>query len=107
MSTKTIADLRDILFKTLDELADHAREPDYKRIAATCEVAQVAVSTARAQIEYYKLIHGDGNLKFLEEPSDEESTSLIAKKSKSEPPNGSPAPSHPWRGGVMVHRLER
>jgi|SRR6478609_2126964 hypothetical protein len=104
MSTKTIADVRDHLFKLLDQLGDQSKTPDYERMRASCEVSQVMVNTVRLQVDYLKIIQGDGDVPFLEEPQAKPAPAAEVAASRVFP--AGPAEDHPWRT-PRVHRLQR
>ena len=100
MSARTIADVRDHLFKLLEQLGDDTKTPDYGRMRASCDVAQVMVNTVRLQVDYLKVVHGDGEVPFLEEPPQ----AAGAPASRVFP--SAPAEDHPWRT-PRVHRIQR
>ena len=105
MSTKTIADVRDHLFKLLDELSNQEKTPDYERMRASCDVAQVMVNTVRLQVDYLKVVHGDGEVPFLDEPPSENlGSSGTAATARSSVFHSGPPDDHPWRA-PRVHRL--
>jgi hypothetical protein len=114
MSTKTIADVRDHLFKLLDQLSDQDKTPDYERLRAGCEVAQVMVNTVRLQVDYLKIIQGDGDVPFLDEPLPKPESNngsggaaiVMPAAALVDPLSTGPSQSHPWRD-VRVHRLAR
>ncbi|MEJ8846388.1 hypothetical protein [Variovorax rhizosphaerae] len=106
MSTKTIADVRDHLFKLLDQLSDGTKEPDYQRMRASCEVAQVMVNTVRVQVDYLRVVNGDGEMRFLDEPAEAPEPTEAAPASFVDPLVKGPGAEHPWRG-QRVHRIGR
>ena len=104
---KTIADVRDHLFTLMDQLADKDKEPNYERIRATCEIAQVIVNTVRVQVDYLRVIQGDGDLPFLDEQPGSPDGSLppgTTLHAKADTLSRGPSPNHPWR---TVHRISR
>ena len=103
MSAKTIADVRDHLFRLLDQLGNESKTPDYERMRASCDVAQVMVNTVRLQVDYLKVIQGDGDVPFLEEPKPDVSPAAAAATARVFA--AGPAEDHPWR--TRVHRLQR
>lgn len=100
---KTIADVRDHLFTLMDQLADMSREPNYERVRASCDVAQVIVNTVRVQVDYLRAVNGDGEMPFLDEPR--APTAIEPGRAAVDPLTSGPAGEHPWRRSV--HRLGR
>ena len=57
--SKTITDLRDVLFDTLQAARDGTI--DIERVRAINDVAQTLVNTAKAEIDYMKVTGGTGS----------------------------------------------
>lgn len=57
--SKTITDLRDVLFDTLQGARDGTI--DIERVRAINDVAQTLVNTAKAEIDYMKVTGGTGS----------------------------------------------
>lgn len=51
---RTVSDLREMLFETLEQLKDPASAMDVDRAKAVSEVAQVIINTAKAEIDFIK-----------------------------------------------------
>jgi hypothetical protein len=54
--TKTLDDLREHLFATLESLRDKQQPMDLERAKAISEVAQTVINSAKAEVEYAKAI---------------------------------------------------
>lgn len=65
--SKTINDLRDSLFKTLDEFRKGGRSAE--DVKAICEISQVIINTAKVEVDYIKT-NGGGELDFLDPNAD-------------------------------------
>lgn len=61
--SKTIDDLRDSLFKTLDEFREGNRSAE--DVKAICEISQVIINTAKVEADYMKM-NGGGELNFFD-----------------------------------------
>jgi len=69
---------------------------------ATCP--QVMVNTVRLQVDYPKIIQGDGDVPFVEEPEAKPAPAAEVAASRVFP--AGPAEDHAWRT-PRVHRLQR
>lgn len=61
--SKSINDLRESLFMTLDEFRKGSRTAD--DVKAICEISQVIINTAKVEVDYIKT-NGGGELDFLD-----------------------------------------
>ncbi|WP_441280632.1 hypothetical protein [Tardiphaga sp. 862_B3_N1_1] len=87
--SKTIQDLRDVLFGQLEKLIDPSQEVDLKRHEMVNNYAQTIVNSAKAEIEYAKVIKGAVTIPFIEEQQGCEERPYMA------PPAALPAPGEP------------
>lgn len=63
---KTIADLRDSLFKALDDLSDkNASQDTIARAKAVSDIAQTLINTAKVEVDYIRAVGGKGGTGFL------------------------------------------
>lgn len=63
---KTIADLRDNLFKVLDDLSDkNASAETIARAKAVSDIAQTIINTAKVEVDYIRAAGGKGGTGFL------------------------------------------
>lgn len=65
MTTKTVNDLREHLFATLDELRNKDLPMDVERARAVSEVAQTIINSAKVEIDYLK-VNGGGESGFID-----------------------------------------
>lgn len=67
MSTqpKTVNDLREHLFATLEALKDKDNPMEIERARAVSDIAQVIINTAKVEIEYLK-VNGGGESDFID-----------------------------------------
>lgn len=101
---KHISDVRDALFKVLDGLADKDNPMDIERARAINETAQTIINTAKVEVDFLKVVRGDGEVPFIAAPTEDQPLpQQTALPSESTPPT-SPTPSHPWRSSV--HKLK-
>ena len=57
---KTIADLRGVLFETLEALKDKDKPMEIERAEAIAQVAQTIINSAKVEVEYLKVAGGKG-----------------------------------------------
>lgn len=63
---KTIADLRDCLFKALDDLSEkNASTETIARAKAVSDIAQTLINTAKVEVDYIRATGGKGGTGFL------------------------------------------
>ena len=63
--SKTLDDLRDHLFKTLEGLQDKTNPMDIDRAKAVSEVAQTIINTAKVEIDHMRVTGSAGGSKFI------------------------------------------
>lgn len=67
---KTIADLRDNLFKVLDDLSDkNASAETIARAKAVSDIAQTIINTAKVEVDYIRAAGGTGFLNAAAAPA--------------------------------------
>jgi len=86
MDQRTIANLREQLFKTLDALADKDKPMEIERAKMICETAQTIINSAKVEVDYMRVSGGT-------------SSGFLDTTKKSEKPALSNS------GGKVVHRL--
>lgn len=64
--SKTITDLRDALFSTLDALRDKDAPMDLDRAKTIADVAQTIINTAKVEVEYSRATGQAGGSGFLD-----------------------------------------
>lgn len=107
-----ISDVRAALFKVLDGLADPDKPMDIERARAINETAQTIINSAKVEVDFLKVMHGDGDAPFLSSPSlpapVKPQTPLPsandAEGEQSATVTREPSADHPWRSSV--HRLK-
>lgn len=63
---KTIADLRESLFKALDDLSEKSASPEaIARAKAVSDIAQTLINTAKVEIDYIRATGGQAGTGFL------------------------------------------
>lgn len=67
--SRTIADLRSVLFDTLADLRNKESPMDIDRARAISEVAGRVIESAKVEVEFCK-VTGDGGTGFIEAPVD-------------------------------------
>lgn len=119
---RTIATLREHLFKQLELLDDPERKPDVERARLVADLSQVVINSVKVEVDLVKVLKGAVTLPFIENQADHEERPHPSLTSP-QPPENQPAPTaedrmqrvlssgpaedHPWRGlGSRVHRLE-
>lgn len=90
--SKTITDLRDVLFDTLQGARDGTI--DIERVRAINDVAQTLVNTAKAEIDYMKVTGGTDS-------------GFIAGADRRTPPRREPATARPASAGSDGRKTER
>jgi hypothetical protein len=105
---KHISDVRTALFKVLDGLMDKESPMDLERARAVNETAQVIINSAKVEVDFLKVVHGDGEAPFLANPEGTpapQSALPTPETARTRDPLASgPAPGHPWR--ATVHKLK-
>lgn len=103
---KHISDVRDALFKVLDGLTDKDNPMDIERARAVNETAQTIINSAKVEVDFLKVVHGDGSAPFIAAPEEPEpiQQQTALPSAPPDPLTSGPAPSHPWRG--TVHKLK-
>ena len=66
--SRTIADLREHLFSTLDNLRDKTNPMDIDRAKAVAEVAQTIINSAKVEVEHLKATGNTGGSGFMALP---------------------------------------
>lgn len=64
--SKTISDLRAVLFETLDQLRDKEKPMEIERAKAVSDIAGRLIETAKVECQYLNLVGGHGASGFLE-----------------------------------------
>lgn len=127
-SKHTSEQLRSILFKSLEALADTSKDVDIKRAEVLNQTAQTIINSAKVDVDYVKAIGGTITLPYVENqdgveerpyrqsegpphtaPTEEvpDAELLSATDRTADALNAGPASDHPWRGlGNRVHRIE-
>jgi hypothetical protein len=105
---KHISDVRTALFKVLDGLMDKESPMDLERARAVNETAQVIINSAKVEVDFLKVVHGDGDAPFLANPDEGTPQSQSALPTPEtartrDPLQSGPPASHPWRS--TVHKL--
>jgi hypothetical protein len=103
---KHISDVRDALFKVLEGLTNAENPMDIERARAVNETAQVIINSAKVEVDFLKVVHGDGEVPFITGPSEapppQQQTALPS--APVDPLASGPGPNHPWR--ATVHKLK-
>lgn len=123
---RTIATLREHLFKQLDLLSDPTATVDMERARMIAELSQTVINSAKVEVEFAKVIKGATTVPFFEnqpdseerpyspplqapakvEPADTPTTPASAQDKDQAVLSAGPGPNHPWRGlGARVHRI--
>jgi hypothetical protein len=106
---KHISDVRTALFKVLDGLRDKESPMDLERARAVNETAQVIINSAKVEVDFLKVVHGDGDAPFLANPDEDtpappQSALPTPETARTRDPlQSGPPPTHPWRS--TVHKL--
>jgi hypothetical protein len=74
---------------------------ELKRSKGVSELSQTIINSARVEVDYLAVIHGDGEVPFLAAPDEEGAK----PKERKDPLLQGPSADHPWRTSV-VHRLK-
>jgi hypothetical protein len=103
---KHISDVREALFKVLDGLTNTDNPMDIERARAVNETAQVIINSAKVEVDFLKVVHGDGEVPFITGATEEEPVpqQTALPSAPSDPLARGPAPNHPWR--ATVHKLK-
>ncbi len=103
---KHISDVREALFKVLEGLTDPDKPMDIERARAVNETAQTIINSAKVEVDFLKVMHGDGEVPFIASAPPPPAQPPKQSALPSPPPDplaSGPAPSHPWRS--TVHKL--
>jgi hypothetical protein len=108
--SKSLADLRDLLFAQLEELNNPTKVLDLKRHQVMNEVARNIIDTAKVEVALAAVLKGALDVPFVEGQTTERKTQSLPPPNPQEKAaaviNGGPSADHPWRASV-VHRLKR
>lgn len=123
--SRNVQDLRNILFAQLDNLIDPAKDVDLERAGMVNDTANTIIHSAKAEIEYAKVIKGAVTIPFIEsqEGCEERPFSPPTLPAPGEPAPLPPAetqkalgfggrksstgPNHPWRKEADREMRER
>lgn len=106
---KHISDVREALFKVLDGLTDPEKPMDIERARAINETAQTIINSAKVEVDFLKVMHGDGDAPFLASPElpapVKPQTPLPSADQVEDADTRSrePGQNYPWR--TTVHKL--
>jgi hypothetical protein len=99
--------------KALREAKPEDVKGELERARGISELAQVAVNTAKVEVDYINAVRGAASSPFLEAPDERDRTPAVPSTPQSPLPApgdparlGGPAADHPWRGNVTRHRLQ-
>lgn len=68
--TKTLSDLRAVLFDTLEQLRDKDKPMEIERARAISDISGRLIETAKVECEYIDLVGAQGASGFIENTSD-------------------------------------
>jgi hypothetical protein len=74
---------------------------ELKRSKGVSELSQTIINSARVEVDYLAVIHGDGEVPFLAAPDEDGEK----PKDRKDPLLKGPGADHPWRTSV-VHKLK-
>lgn len=118
---KNIDQLRETLFKQLDQLVDMDKPVDLDRARLVCETSRLLIDMSKVEVEYARVIQGAITLPFIEHQDGSEERAhpslppAVRESADGKTPEdrtidalkSGPGENHPWRGaGSRVHRLE-
>jgi hypothetical protein len=105
---KHISDVRDALFKVLDGLTDKDNPMDLDRARAVNETAQVIINSAKVEVDFLKVMQGDGEVPFIQTPAlpapIPQQSPLPTAADAEDSSDASTATPRPWRS--TVHKLK-
>lgn len=106
-TTSHIDQVRQLMLDQLKALRAAPAGPELydelKRSRGVSELSQTIINSAKVEVEYLAVIHGDGEVPFLAAPDDCQ-PKLPPVEKRTDPLLSGPAPGHPWRSSV--HRLK-
>ena len=118
-----IGDLREMLFRQMDQLLDPNVQVDLDRARVTNDTSRQIIDSAKVEVAYAVAIQGAMTMPFIEHQDGSEErphqpqAPAIPAPAKPEPEaapesraqqvlDGGPPSNHPWRGlGDRVHRI--
>jgi hypothetical protein len=95
MGLKTSEDVERKLLEQLEYILDRENNVDLHRQRMVCETVNTLVGLKRLELDYLRVIEGDGKIPFLETKHTEKAR---LKKLPADPLLRGPAADHPWRG---------
>lgn len=101
-----IGEVRSLMLEQLRALrtapAGDALAQELKRAKGVSELSATIIDSARVEVEYLAVIHGDGEVPFLTPPEGSDQPAL--PKPIANPLESGPSANHPWRS--TVHKLK-
>ena len=101
-----IAEVRRLMLEQLHALrtapAGEALAQELKRCKGVSVLSATIIDSARVEVEYLRVIEGDGEVPFLAAPEGTGQPAL--PKPKANPLESGPSVNHPWRSAV--HKLQ-
>lgn len=105
-SAPHIGQLRSLMMEQLVALRTakpgEALAQELKRSKGISELSATLIDSARVEVEYLAVIHGDGEVPFLESDASKAAPALPAPAKK--PLEAGPSADHPWR--ATVHKMK-